>query len=484
MTIVDEKTTPVREVPAFAKVAVPLIAAVAGGLLLWTSGRYGLGFDELYFLVAGRDHLDWGYFDQPPLVPLLAGGLGSLFPGSLIAVRLPVTLAAVGGIVLTALIAREFGGRRGAQAMAAAFYAMSSAITISHWLGTYTLDPVLWTLILWLVVRWVRTRRDRLLIWAGVATAVSLEVKFLVPALWAALILSALILGPRGLVRRPALWAGALIAAVVTIPALAWQAAHGWAYLRMNDVVAAEFPGVWPFLRDSALSAGVGVGVLAFLFGLWVLFRSPRLRAYRFLGLATLVVIAAFLVLHGRSYYLLCLLAVPFAAASVELAAFRWARWKFVWPAFALSAVISLAALPVYPASIVDKMPSSWGVVPLGSAFGKGELEVRQLGEMIAGAYAALPPEQRAHTAVYAEIYPFAAAAEYYGSFYVYSGHRGYWYFGPPPESADTVLFAGFDPGPLRPYFTGTTPLVDGVMWLYTGKTKPWQEIWPALRTQ
>ncbi|KAA9160249.1 hypothetical protein FPZ12_018050 [Amycolatopsis acidicola] len=123
-------------------------------------------------------------------------------------------------------------------------------------------------------------------------------------------------------------------------------------------------------------------------------------------------------------------------------------------------------------------------IIPLGSAFGKGEIEVRQLGELTVSTYDSLPPEQRAHTAVFAEIYPFAAAAEYSGQLDVYSGHRGYWYFGPPPESVDSVLFAGFDPNLLRPYFTSTTPVVDGLMWLYTGKNQPWRQFWPALRTQ
>ncbi|GAB2969912.1 glycosyltransferase family 39 protein [Amycolatopsis acidiphila] len=470
--------------PRFARLPVLAIAAVAGGLLLWTSTRYGHGFDETYFVMAGRNHPAWGYFDQPPLVPMLAAGLDRLFPGSLLALRLPVTLAAVGGIVLTALIARELGGRRGAQAMAAAFYAMSGTITISHWLATYSLDPVLWTLVAWLLVRWVRRRdSDRPLFWAGVVTAVSLEVKFLIPAFWVLVLLSALLLGPRELLRRPALWQGALAAVAATVPTLVWQARHDWAYTRMSQVVAAESPGYWGFLRDGLLSAGIGVGVLAFLFGLWSLLRSPRLRDCRFLGLATVAAIVAFLLLQGRANYVFGLFAVPFAAAATELARYRFARWKFVWPAFALSAVTALVALPVYPLSTVDKLPTSWGPFTIGAAFAQGERPVEQLGQLIAGSYASLPPEVRAHTAVYAEIYPFASAAEYQG-IPVYSGHRAYWYFGPPPEDVDNVLFAGFDPKLLSPYFSRTTTLVDGLMWLETGRTKPWAQFWPTLRTQ
>ncbi len=285
---------------AFARLPVFVVAALAAAALLATSGRYAHGFDELYFLMAGREHLAWGYFDQPPLIPALAGAMDSLFPGSLVMLRLPMTLAAAAGVVVTALIARELGGGRGAQVLAAGLYATSGVIIVSHWIGTYVFDPFLWTVIVWLVVRWVRTRRDGLLVWAGVVTAISLQTKFLVPAFWALALLAALVLGPRELVRRPKLWLGAGIAVVATIPTLLWQASNGWPYLIMNDVVSAEFPGTWPFLRDGFLAAGVGAGVLAFVYGLVRLLSSRELRGYRFLGVAIAALIVAFLVLHGR----------------------------------------------------------------------------------------------------------------------------------------------------------------------------------------
>jgi 4-amino-4-deoxy-L-arabinose transferase-like glycosyltransferase len=471
---------------AFAAGPVLAIAGLTGLALLLTSGRYAGGFDELYFLVAGREHLSWGYFDQPPLIPLLAAAMDRLAPDSLVVLRLPMTLAAAAGVVVTALTAREFGGGRGAQAMAATCYATSGVVIASHWLATYVLDPFLWTVVTWLLVRWTRTRRDGLLVWAGVVTAVSLETKFLIPAWWAAVLLAALWLGPRELLTRPKLWLGAAIAAVAAVPTLSWQATHGWPYTHMGDVVAAEFPGYGGFARDGLLGAGIGVGVLALLYGVWRLLRAPELRPYRYLGVAVLLVAVAVLVAHGRSNYVMGLYAMPFAAAATELTRRNpvgW--WKAVaWPVFVLSAVVTLVALPVWPASARP----SYGPLLLGSAFAQGELPQQELAKTIGQAYAALPPEARARTAVYAEIYPFAAVTEFYGAPYgirdVYSGHRAYWYFGPPPESADSVLFAGFDPGLLRPYFAHETPVVDGLLWAYDGRTAPWPEIWPALKRQ
>ena len=388
VTVQTRQTTSV----AFARGPVLVIAGLAGLALLLTSGRYAGGFDELYFLVAGRDHLNWGYFDQPPLIPALAALMDWIAPDSLVALRLPMTLAAAAGVVVTALIAREFGGGRGAQAMAAACYATSSIIIVSHWIGTYVLDPFLWTVVGWLLVRWTRTRRDGLLVWAGVVTAVSLETKFLIPALWAAVLLAALVFGPRELLRRPKLWLGAAIAVAVTVPTLIWQAANGWPYTHMSEVVAAEFPGYGAWVRDGLLGAGIGVGVLALLYGVWRLLRSAELRPYRYLGAALVVVALAVVLTHGRSYYLMGCYAVPFAAAATELTRRNLVRWWKVvaWPAFVLSAVVTLVALPVWPASA----RTTFGPFSLGSTFAQGELPQQDLAKAIGQTYAALPPER------------------------------------------------------------------------------------------
>ena len=65
---------------------------VALGLHLWASGGYGYFRDELYFIVCG-EHPDWGYVDQPPLVPLIAAMMHRWFAPSLVMLRLVPALA-------------------------------------------------------------------------------------------------------------------------------------------------------------------------------------------------------------------------------------------------------------------------------------------------------------------------------------------------------------------------------------------------------
>ncbi|MGZ3304705.1 MAG: hypothetical protein ACXU8U_02490, partial [Asticcacaulis sp.] len=72
------------------------------------AGRYDVFRDELYFIVCGR-HPDFGYADQPPIIPLLAAGFYA--PGhSTWLLRLPAVLAAGALPWLSVRFARLLGG--------------------------------------------------------------------------------------------------------------------------------------------------------------------------------------------------------------------------------------------------------------------------------------------------------------------------------------------------------------------------------------
>jgi hypothetical protein len=82
------------------------LALLTAALHLWANGSYGYFRDELYFIVCGQ-RPDWGYVDQPPLVPLLAAFMHTLFPNSLTMLRLIPVLAHAATVVLTAETARN-----------------------------------------------------------------------------------------------------------------------------------------------------------------------------------------------------------------------------------------------------------------------------------------------------------------------------------------------------------------------------------------
>lgn len=483
-------------VPPLARGPVAAVAGVVALGLLVTSGRYGYFGDELYFVAAGH-HLSWGYADQPALVPLLARAMDTLFPGSVVGLRLPAVAVTALGVVIAALIAREMGGARRAQLLAAGAFAVSTCMLGSgHILATSTIDPFFWTLVTWLVVRWVRTREDRLLLWAGLGTAAALQTKYLIFVFWLVLGVSVLVAGPRELLRRRMLWLGAALAVLITLPSVVWQVRHGLPQLDVNRAVAGEQHaggGRKVIVPTAVLLAGLPVGSVLLCYGLWRLLRSAELRAYRFLGWTALGVTAVFVLASGRVYYMAGLYAVLWAAAAVEIERGRpavWWRWVPTLPVYLLTAVLSAyAALPILPESKLDGS----NYVSAGSTGWPGIVDT------VARAYRSLPPQTQRDTAIVTDTYWQSAAIDRYGPERglprAYSRNRGYWFFGQPPEHATTTLFVSADPADVLPYFADVRPLATAnnphgfqglnkglTVWLCSGPREPWSKLWFDLR--
>jgi hypothetical protein len=99
-------------------------------LLVWLSknsaaiNHYGYFRDKLYYL-ASTAHLDWGYVEHPPLSIALLALVRVVFGDSLVALRFVPALAGTAVMLLAALIARELGGGRFAQSLAALAVLMS-----------------------------------------------------------------------------------------------------------------------------------------------------------------------------------------------------------------------------------------------------------------------------------------------------------------------------------------------------------------------
>lgn len=501
-------TTPARglDLPAlvvgptvapFARRPVLLIAAGVAILLGAVSARYGRFGDEYYFLSAGaRPSL--GYADQPPLLPLLAALMEHLAPGDLVVLRLPATLLTAVGPVVAALIAREFGGGRRAQVLAAAVTAISPyLLATGHLLATSTVDPVCWALALWLLVRWLRQDRDgvaddRLLGWLGLVVAVALFGKVLVVVLLGGLAVGVAIAGPRRLFGRPWLWVGMGVAAASTVPTLVWQAGHGWPQLRMGSVVAGEsslFGDRWEFLPRALYYAGLAPGAVLVVLGGWALLRYPPLRPWRAVGWASVLVTALLLAAGGRPYYLSGLYAVLVAAGAVAALSLPRSRRRVWWRWAVHPAVVLVSAV----------LTVLW-VLPFGPASWRASSEFETMGQigwpdLAAGAarqWRALPPG----TVVVAYSYWYASALEYEGPAHglptpVYSTHRGFGYFDVPPGSADALLVGDVKWAPRfcrklvpLPMYVGPamTPVNDRVLLAVCTPSRPWAQAWPELR--
>lgn len=481
-----------------ARHPLPAVAGVVAVVLAATSARYGYHRDELYFLAAGR-HLDWGYPDQPPLVPALARLTDLLGPGSLVVLRLPSTLATAVVVLLTGLIARELGGGTRAQLVAAACSAVSAfALITGHQLGTTTFDVLFSTLAVWLVVRAVRTREYWLLLWAGLAVGLGVLTKVQVGVLAVALLGGVAATGPRRLLHTPWLGLGGLVAAVCAAPYLVWQSLHGWPQLDMARAIAGEGDqggrlGFLPFqlLLVSPLLVPVWVAGLV-----WLL-RSERARPYRFLAVGYLVLAAVYLVTGGRAYYLASMYPALLAAGGVVVDGWLGdvaARRRLLAAAVGVSAVVAaVLGLAVLPARALGP------VLPLNPDAGEQVAWPRYV-EQVAGVWNALPGSERATGLVLTENYGEAGAIDRYGPARglppAYSGHNGFADWAVPIGQAGPVVVVGYADDTVRGRLFGAcqqqAALDNGLgldseeqgrpVWLCGAPPRPWAETWPELR--
>ena len=319
---------------------VMIIACSLALVLLAASSKYDYSGDQLYFLSAGKQ-LARGYVDQSFLVPDLARTLTWLVPGNETVLRVPAAVVSSATVVLCALLALEMGGRRRAQVVSAAAAALSPVVMIfGHVMITPVQDIFLWTLISWMLARWLRLRADRLLIWVGLLSALALQNKFLVGVYLLSLVVAIAVAGPRQLLRRPALWAAGAIALGSATPYLLRSLHHGVAEGPAVSVAGSEddlFSGsLLMLLPLTAMLIGFPLMMLL-LGGLTRLLGMAEMRPYRFFGWAALCTMLFFLAAPGRTYYVAALFPVLWAAGSVSLQYRRPARvrdWSFSRTAF------------------------------------------------------------------------------------------------------------------------------------------------------
>lgn len=474
------------------------VLAVAGALAaveLALAGRYGFHRDELYFVVAG-DHLAWGYVDQPPLTPLLARLSSEVFGDSLVGLRVLPALTAALVVVITALVARELGGDRGAQVLAAVAAAVSGLVlVVGHMLTTAGADLLAWMLLIWLALRLFRTRDDRLWLPIGLVVGVALLNKYLVVLLLIGLLAGLLAHGPRSVLRSPRLAIGVLLAAAVVAPNLWWQATHDWPQLTVAGgiseddglenrlmFVPLQLLQLSPLLVPFAITGAISVWRTA-----WA---RPLVTAY-------VVIAVVVLVTGGKPYYALPPV-LAFVAAGcqpvldrVRRAGSRGSVWSTMALAGVTSAIFTLPVLPVGQLGLANAVNQEQGE----------QVGWPELTDQVAEAWSLIPASERDRAVIFTTNYGEAGALRRYGAAAglppAYSGHMSFWDWGPPPESATgpVLLVHVREAAAVEDYFTGCRQVGEidnghdlendeqgALLVLCDGPRESWSQVWPELR--
>ena len=490
--------------PARAPLARLAVFGIAAGFLvleLAVSGRYGFHRDELYFLACAH-HLAWGYVDQPPLVPALAWLSVHAFGTSPESIRVLPGLAGAGAVVVTALMARELGGGRRAQVLAAlAAATMPQLLAACHLLSTAAFDQLFWSLACYATLRILRSPAAApWWIVLGATVGIGLLNKWNIAFLALALVVGLLAGGRSRDFATPWPWVAAGIAIAVWLPNLIWNAQHEWAEVAMTRSLHQENGGlgaVLGFIPSQFVVAGP-VLIVLWVAGLRWLLREPRWRA---LGVAYLVLLAFFTLTGAKSYYLAGMYFVLFAAGGVwaerRLLAHRPPKGVRGWVVLMLSGLIGLPlALPVLPETALPQ--SSWeGSInkDLSATVGWPQL----VGQ-VARVADRLPAQERARLVIFTGDYGAAGAIDLWGHEYglpsAISGHNNYWWWGhaSAPDNSTTIA-VNVPASYLRTMFSsvraaGTVQTPHNIwseergdpIWICTGQKTPWSSAWTSIR--
>lgn len=423
------------------------IATVVAHLL--SGGRYGFQRDELATLDDAR-HLAWGYVAYPPVTPLFGRLSLELFGTSLRGFRFFAAVAQAVALVLTAGMARQLGGGRRAQVIAAVA-AIPFCLGGGALMQYVSFDYLCWVLTAYFTLRLLKSGDPRWWIAVGAGIGLGMLSKYTMAFFVAGLVAGVVFTPVRSQLRSKWLWLGAAVSILVFLPNLLWQAAHGFVSLDFLQYVHTRDVGLG---RTAGFLPGqLKITLLAFplwIAGLYFYLVSPAGRRYRALGWMYVVPLLLFVVAKGREYYLAPAYPMLYAAGAVSadrcLDTLRGARTAILraslWIALAADVVIAAAIfLPLAPIN------SAWFRVAskINGDF-REEIGWPELVETVARIRDSLTPADRAHLGILGTNYGEAGAINLYGSQYglppAISGVNSFWYrrYGNPPPEVVIVL--------------------------------------------
>jgi 4-amino-4-deoxy-L-arabinose transferase-like glycosyltransferase len=489
----------------------------------WLS-PYGFQRDEFLYMAMGR-HLRLWRMDFPPFIAMLSEVERALFGDSMVGIRFASSVADGLLVFLAALIARELGGRKPAQLLAAIAVAFSPLFLRTGVLFQPVIfDQLWWTLALYALVRLgasapsdnVLDTAPRWWIVLGVACGIGLLTKFSLLFFGAALVAAMLIAPQRRTLLTPWPWLSAVIAFAIGSPSISGQLLLGYPVVdQMKTLQGSQLAhvSVWSFVLGQL---HWGPGLLLALAGALALVIARSMRNFRVVGWTCIGAFVLLLVLHGKSYYIGPIYPTLFAAGAVVFERWLATRGGRQAAALRVAAIVVLVGyacialpveLPIFSKETTAAFVSGSGVTSTARTNQGTQLRLPQdyadmlgwpeLVNAVAHVYDSLPPEKRAQAVLVGENYGEAGAMEFYGPKLglprVVSAAGSYWFFGPGEKPGAVVISLGVTQHDMEQLF-GTVTFAGKVLndWgvpeeqdvsIYIGENpkETLQQLWPKL---
>jgi Dolichyl-phosphate-mannose-protein mannosyltransferase len=484
--------------------ALGTIAAVLVVAHLLTNSRYGFHRDELQFLSDAR-HLDWGFVAYPPLTPFVERISMAVFGLNMVGLRLASVLAQASAVIITGLTARELGGGRLSQTIAALTVALSPLPLFEGTEFQYTtFDYLWWVLLAYLVIRLLKTENPRWWLAIGAVAGVGLMTKYAILFYIAGILGGFLLTCAR---RHTLTWyfVGAVaLTVLICLPNLLWQAHHHFIsyeflqYIHKRDVGEGRAQG---FVRQQFWLCANLFAAPVWIAGLIAFLLNAR---YRVLAWMYLIPVALLALNQGRGYYTAGV--YPMLLAMGAVAGERWIAPMKAWLRRALEIVFFAGAgvLGAYAAAVILPIAASGPLMHFALSHNgdlREEIGWDELVRTVAAIRDSLAPDQRAHLGITTGNYGEYGAIEILGRAYGLPEPIGTtnseWLRGYPADAPTTIIALGIRPEEANAIFTNCREAghngnslgvhneeSDDHPWIFVcgPPRKPWAEVWKEHR--
>ncbi len=418
-------------------------------LHLLTNGQYGFHRDELATLDDGR-YLDWGYVAYPPITPFIGRVAVTLFGLTTVSVRFFSSVAQAFVVLLAGLMARELGGSRWAQIVAAVSVVVAPlSLGAGALLQYVAFDYLWWVLIAYLTIRLLKSEDPRWWLAIGATIGPGMMTKYTMGYLVLGIVGGVFLTKARRHLKSPWLWGGVALSILIFLPNLIWQTQHNFISLDFLGSIHARDVRIGrtsEFLLDQFKTCANPATIPIWIAGLYLYFRAAAGKRYRLIGWMYVIPLVLFIVTQGRGYYLAPAYPMLLAGGAVWieqwLATQRAERKRSVqstikW-ALAIGGVLAAAiALPVAPINSFW-----WNIASDMNGDLKEEIGWPELVQTVAQIRDGLSTADRAQLGILAGNYGEAGAINLLGSAYglptAISGINSYWlrgYGDPPPQT-------------------------------------------------
>lgn len=322
---------------------------------------YELHRDEYLHLDLGN-HLAWGYTTVPPITGWISFVILSLGKSVFWVKFFPALFGAL-IIVLVWKIIEELEGNLFALVLGATGVVCSALLRINILYQPNSLEYLIWTLVFYAVVKYIRTQDSKWIWITLVSFAIGFLNKYNIAFLMLGFLPSLLLSEHRKVLQERTFYFALALAFAIVLPNLIWQINHEFPVIRhMQTLASTQLVNVdrMGFLSDQLLFFTGSILTLLAAFTAFFLYRP--FKKYRIIFWTYVFVIGVYFYFRAKSYYAIGLYPVLLAFGAVYLEQITRKGWTlYLRPFFVLIPVAVTTALfqiivPVLsPEQIIEK---------------------------------------------------------------------------------------------------------------------------------